>query len=165
MKGNAGGNTMAKLMDLDVDDYLKQCVQLEPEALSEEFGRISADYAYWNEKYANANKAHLMAEWEEEKTEARLRLKFKEPEAGKKPPTEGTVDAAVKLAPEYEAVHLVTLTHQAERDYLKGVLETLRTKREMAISMGAHLRQEAKGDLRIMERNELERAAQRFSGG
>ena len=153
---------MAKLKDLDIDDYLKQCIELEPEAINEEFARMSADYAYWNERYAAANKSHLAAEWEEEKVEARLYLHFKEPADGKKPPTEAAVDAAVKLSPEYDAAHLKVLEYAAERDYLRGVLETLRTKREMLVSTGAQLRQEAQGDLRMSERSATRRAAEGF---
>lgn len=153
---------MAKLMDIEVDDYLKSCVELNDAAISEEFSRLSADYAYWNEKYSVANRAHLKAEWEEEKLAAQLYLRFKEPREGLKPPTEATVDAAVKTDPGFEARHLATLEAQAERDYLRGVLEALRTKREMAVSLGATLRQENEGDARMMDRNALKRSADDF---
>lgn len=148
---------MARLKDLEVDDYYKTCLELEPELINEEFARMSGDFAYWNEKYAAANKAQLLAEWQEEQAEAALYLKYKETPEGKKPPTEAAVDASVKLDPLYATAHLKTLEHQAERDYLRGVLETLRTKREMLVSMGAQLRQEEKSDIRMMEKRALQR--------
>jgi len=157
---------MAKLHDIEIDDFLKQCIDLEPEAISEEFSRMSGDYGYWNEKYSAVNKAFLQAEWEEERTKARLYLKYKEPSIdGKKPPTEAGVEAAVVLDPAYEAAHLECLKYQAEREYLRGVLTALKTKSEMLVSAGAQLRQEAQGDLRMMERSAVHRAAGRFNEG
>lgn len=155
---------MAKLIDIEIDEYLKQCVDLAPEAISEEYARLSADYAYWNEKFARANRAHLEAEWQEEKIEARLYLKHKEPAGeAKKVPTEKAVESAVKMDPLYEEAHLRTIEHQHERDYLRGVLQNLRLKAEMLVSMGATMRQEIQGDLRMRERQETRRAAEGFA--
>jgi hypothetical protein len=155
---------MAKLMDLEVDDYLKGCVDLAPEAISEEYSRLSPDYAYWNEKLRGVSKGLLEAEYEEQKCEARLYLKYKEPDAGKKVPTEKAVESSVLLDPLFQEAHLVTLTMTAERDYLKGVLQNLRLKAEMLVSMGATMRQEIQGDLRMRERQDLRRAEGAFNG-
>lgn len=154
---------MAKLRDLEIDDYLKQCIELEPEVITEEMSRISADYAYWNEKYAMANRVQLEAEFHEKKTKAQLYLKHREPETGKKAPTVDAIDAMVTVDPLFEEAHMKLIAAQAEASYLKGVLETLRTKREMLISVGAHKRQEEKGDVRMMEKRALERAAGGFA--
>lgn len=154
---------MAKLMDIEVGDYLKQCVDLEPEAISEEYARLSPDYAYWNERLRGVAKSLMNAEFHEKKTEARLYLKYKEPEEGKKPPTEKTVDSAVTLDGDYQEAHQQTLELTAERDYLKGVLKTLSLKAEMLVSMGATMRQEIQGDLRMRERQELRRSTEGFA--
>jgi hypothetical protein len=154
---------MAFLMDIEVDDYLKQCVDLVPEAISEEYSRLSPDYAYWNEKMKGVVSRLLHAEFDEKQTEARLYLKYKEPGDGKKSPTEKAVDSAVLLDPIFQESHLKTLELTAERDYLKGVLKNLSLKAEMLVSMGATLRQEIQGDLRMREKHELRRSAEGFN--
>ncbi len=138
---------MAKLKDLDVSQYLKDCVDMVPEQINEEFARMSADYAYWNEKYSEANRLELVREWEVSKAYASLYLqkKFDLEAAGKKAP-EASVDAEVKTSQVYGAAMEAHIEAQAEREHLKGILEALKTKREMLVSAGAHLRQEMQGD-------------------
>jgi hypothetical protein len=128
---------VAKLKDLDVSQYLKDCVDMVPEQINEEFARMSADYAYWNEKYAEANRVELVREWEVSKSYASLYLqkKFDLEAAGKKAP-EASVDAEVKTSQVYGAAMEAHIEAQAERE----------TKREMLVSAGAHLRQEMQGD-------------------
>lgn len=150
---------MAKLRDLEVDDYYKQCIDFEPALIDEEFTRLSGDFGYWNEMVANASKELMLAEWQEKKTEAQLYLKYKEPAEGKKPPTEATVDAAIKCDPTYEAAHLKFIEAQYEYTQLAGRAKTISKKAEMLVSLGAQLRQEREGDKRILERSFAERRA------
>jgi hypothetical protein len=154
---------MAKLKDVEISDYLKECVDLLPELLSEEFARMSADYAYWNERYAEANRRELSAEWERDRTYAAtyLRRKLELEEAGKKAP-EATVDAEVRTSKEYGAAVEAHIEAKAEREHLRGVLEALRTKREMLVSAGAHQRQEMQGDVAMRDRAALKRAERDF---
>lgn len=159
------GEPVATINDIEVSDFLKACVDFEPTQLHEEFARMSGDYAYWNEKYSAANRLMLMRERDEQKVRARLYLLFKEaPDAGRKLTTEAAVDAKVTLDPAYEEAHLALIEAQAEREHLRGILESLRTKREMLVSEGAHQRQELQGDLRMMERAQTDRAGRRFGG-
>ena len=138
---------MAKLKDLDVPAYLKECVDLVPEQINEEFARMSADYAYWNEKYAEANRLELLRDWEKKKCFASLYLqkKFDLEAAGKKAPHD-LVESEVTTSQVFGAALEALIEAQAESVHLKGILEALRTKREMLISTGAHLRQEMQGD-------------------
>lgn len=154
---------MAKLKDVEIDDYLKECVDMVPDLLSEEFARMSADYAYWNERYAAANRRELEAEWGVSKAYSAtyLRKKLALEEAGKKAP-EATVDAEVKADEAYGAAVQEHIDAQAEREHLKGVLEALRTKREMLVSAGAHQRQEMQGDMAMRDRAALKRAEKDF---
>lgn len=141
--------------DVEVSDFLKACVDFEPTALHEEFARMSGDYAYWNEKYSAANRVMLMRERDEKKCRAGLYLRHKEAPDGKKPPTEAAVDALVTLDPAYDEAHMALIEAQAEREHLRGILESLRTKREMLVSEGAHQRQEMSGDVQLRERAAL----------
>lgn len=144
---------MARLRDIEVDDYYKQCIDFEPALIDEEFARLSGDLGYWNELVANASKEVMLAEWAQKKTEAQLYLKYKEPAEGKKPPTEATVDAAIRVDPAYEAAHLKYVEAQYEYTQLAGRAKTISKKAEMLVSLGAQLRQEREGDRRILERS------------
>ncbi len=150
---------MAKLRNIEVDDYYKQCIDFEPALIDEEFARLSGDLGYWNEMVANASKEVMLAEWAAKKIEAQLYLKYKEPAEGKKPPTEATVDAAIKVDPAYEAAHLKFIEAQYEYTQLAGRAKTISKKGEMLVSLGAQIRQEREGDRRILERSFAERRA------
>lgn len=154
---------MAKLKDVEIDDYLKECVDLVPDLISEEFARMSADYAYWNERYADANRRELEAEWAKDKAYAAgyLRKKVDLAASGAKA-TEAAVDAEVKTSAEYGAAVEAHIAARAEREHLRGVLEALRTKREMLVSTGAHQRQEMQGDMAMRDRAALKRAERDF---
>jgi hypothetical protein len=156
---------MAKLRDIEVDDYYKQCIDFEPQLIDEEFTRLSGDLGYWNELLADAAKALLLAEWEDKKAEAKLYLLFKEPHEGKKPPTEAAVDAAIKCDPNYEKVHLAYIEAQYEHTQISGRVKTISKKSEMLVSMGAQIRQERDGDKRILERSFAERRARELEQG
>jgi len=150
---------MARLRDVEIDDYFKSCIDFEPALIDEEFARLSADFAYWNEKLSDAQRALLMAEWAEEKLEAQLYLQFKEAPEGKKPPTEAAVDAAIKTHPAFEVAHLKLIEASYEATRLAGRVKVISKKSEMLVSLGASLRQEREGDKRIMERSYADRRA------
>jgi len=148
---------MAKLReDLEVDDYYKECIDLEPLAINEELARYVGDLAYWSEKAAQANRALLQAEWAEEKVHAQLYLLHKEGRDGKKP-TEAAVEAAIALDAAYQAAHEGVLAAQYEHDFLRGRFDTLRKKGEMLSQIAQQLRAEMGGDRRIMEREHARR--------
>lgn len=69
---------MAKLQEMDVEDYLASTVSVEPMALEEEFVRISSDLAYWNMRYADAHRAFALAKLTLDQLTARLHLEMRE---------------------------------------------------------------------------------------
>jgi len=144
---------VANLKDVEVSEYLKQCVDMVPEQINEEFSRMSADYAYWNEKYAEANRLELVTEWSEKKAYASAYLQKKmEAQVSSTKTSEATLDAEVKTSQVYGRAVEEHIEARAATAHLKGVLEALKTKREMLISSGAHLRQEMQGDPIIREK-------------
>jgi hypothetical protein len=153
---------MAKLRDIEIDAYYKACIDFEPSLIDEEFTRLSGDLGYWNEKVATASKEVMLADWQEQKIEAQLYLKFKEPEEGKKPPTEATVQAAIRTHKAYEAAHLKHIEAKYEYTQLAGRAKTISKKSEMLVSLGAQIRQEREGDKRILERTFAQRQARDF---
>ena len=134
----------------DVDAYMEECVQMEPLALQEEFVRMSADYAYWNECSAEAFK-----HWQELKSkreevyatrlkDVREDLQFElDSDPNKKGKvTVSEVESAVLTDTYYRDAKAAEIAAEAEKVRLVGYLEALRTKRDMLISLGAHQRAE-----------------------
>ena len=144
---------MPKIHDLDVDAYLFDAVQIIPEAIHEEYVRISADLAYWNSRYASACEAHLRAKIDAERVEARQQLVVRERllDAGAKA-TEANVAAAVALDPQVVLAIDARIAAESEKIRLAGACEAVRSKREMLVSLGAHMRAEMGGDPVLRER-------------
>lgn len=138
---------MAKLHDMDVDDYLAQAVGIDPLAIQEEYVRVPAELAYWNCKYAEAVNRHLRAKHHLEVTEAQLRFLCRDAleEAGRKV-TESTVDSAMLRHSSYEPARFAAIEAEVEVKRLAGVVDAVRTKRDMLVSLGAHVRAEMQHD-------------------
>jgi len=138
---------MAKLHDIEVDDYLAQCVTMDPLQLEEEFVQLPATLAYWNERYAEAQRGYLRAKVERERASSRLTMECRAVlEAKKGKATVGDVEAAVNGHPEYMKTKDLELDTEIEKSRVYGVLDAIRAKKEMLISLGAHIRAEMQGD-------------------
>jgi hypothetical protein len=122
--------------------------------------RVPADLAYWNAQYAAANERFLTAKIEAERTRSSLWLEHraKLEDAGKKP-TEKMVDAAVESDDRNYDARVALMRAEVEKGRLNGILDAVRTKRDMIVSIGAHQRAEMQGDpsLRALARNERTR--------
>jgi len=120
-------------------------VTIDEVALNEEYIRLPSDFAYFSELYANSKKAFAEAKLNRDITRSRLRMIARETiEVSGKRATESMVDATVELDPVWLEVKTKEIECEAEAAYLYGVLESLRTKRDMLISLGAHTRAEMK---------------------
>lgn len=149
---------MAKIHDIDVDDYLKNCVALEPTAISEEYTRTPADIAYWNACYARAYKDFLSAKINRERVEARIHLELREkakaaPDDKRKGPTVDDIKAAVTCHPEVVAAQEAEILAEVEKVKLFGALDAVRSKRDMVVQLGAQYREEMKNDPVLREQS------------
>lgn len=146
-----------------MDPYLKDCMTLEPSVIDEEFSRLPGDYAYWNERYTEANKSFLLAEANEKQVNARVYITIKEAEQAaedaeeaeddgekkkkakkRKAMTVDHLDALVRTNPEMVQATERRIIAEVEKDHLRGVLDAMRTKREALVSLAANMRQEQK---------------------
>lgn len=138
---------MAKLHDIEVDDYLAQCVTMDPLQLEEEFVQLPATLAYWNERYAETQRSFLRAKVDRERSSARLTMECRaQIEAKKGKATVSDVEAAVDGHPDYMALKDAELDAEIETRRVYGVLDAIRAKKEMLISLGAHIRAEMQSD-------------------
>lgn len=145
--------------DRDPAEYLRDCVRIEPIALHEEFIRMPADYAYWNEQYRQKLEAHLLCAAERKRVYAGCLLAAGERiNASTGKPV--TVDQAKAIAETDRSYQLcVTDDIHAEADMIeaRGILEAIRTKRDMLMQLGATARQEMQHDPAVRERSRAQR--------
>lgn len=145
---------------MDEDKYLQGCISIEPLALQEEYVRISSDLAFWNDRYANALAEERRAKLHLEELSAMLYIKYREDRTGRgEKPTEAMLKADVTTDTQMHSAEVTLLDAEVARERLRGRLEAIRTKREMLVSLGAHVREEMKGDpsIRRMQRDYNER--------
>jgi len=132
----------------DPDEYLWQCAEIEPMALEEEYVRVPADLAYWNNRYAEVYKYWLERKLvssrlaAERKGEIRTLLQATQT----KRPTIGEVEDELLMDAGYQQALAKQIAAEAEKVRLHGVLDAIRTKRDMLISLGAHIRAEMQRD-------------------
>lgn len=136
----------------ELDKYLKDCVAVCPEAIQEEFVRLPADLAFWNQKYAEALREFLMAKIELDITKARLQPIVRESlkTAGAKV-TEALVESAIDSHDACIEARRVLAIAEVSKNELFGNLDAIRAKRDMLMSLGAHLRVEMENDPVIRE--------------
>lgn len=154
---------MAKLHDIEVDDYLADSVRLMPEAINTEFERVATDLAYWGARYAEAFRTERIAKIELERTEARLFIKHREEmiQAGVKA-TEAAINANVMTDQELFDARMQYVEAEVEVKRMSGACEAVRAKREMLVSLGAQIRAEMAGDPLIRQRHAESR---QYNGG
>lgn len=142
-QAQADATRTAQLRELAVDAYLVECVALDPLALDEEFVRLPADLAYWNERYAGAIRAHLVAKLDAAQVEAAVTLEIREEAAatGAKL-TVADVEKRVELDPRVANAHVRLVETDAARQHARLRCESVAAKRDMLQSLGAKVRAE-----------------------
>lgn len=132
-----------------VEQYLKDCVAIYPETLTEEFVRLPADLAYWSEQYANAYRYAAERELVRKTLEGKLygeyQARLGAVRAGRGPSIE-EIKSTVAQDPSYIAARQEENEADAARVRLLGVVEAIRAKREMLVSLGAQMRAEMQHD-------------------
>jgi len=129
----------------DLSEYLNQCVTVDDVALNEEYIRLSADYAFWSSKYADSRRTHAISKLNRETVRSTLRIAHREELAeDNNRVTESMVTSAVDIDPKWIGSKHNEIDAETDMVRLSGILEALKTKREMLISLGAHARAEMK---------------------
>lgn len=150
--------------DHDIEKYLSECVRIEPLALEEEFVRLPSDLSFWNQRYSEVYRYWLQCKIEVGEVKARVQLEERdrlENAAKGKRVTIGEVEDALVLNAEYQKAKMREITVEAEKVRLWGVLDALRSKRDMLISLGAHIRAEMSNDPLIRQQARIEREVER----
>lgn len=152
--------------DVFDQEAIKSATAIEPIALNEEFVRLPSDLAYWNSVYADALGDLLRAERTLEEGEARAREEHRAAVPEDEKVTEKALDARVALDPRYMKLREAVDDAAVAKARASGVVDAIRAKREMVVSLGAQLRAEMQPapSINTMERrmDELERRAERY---
>lgn len=136
-----------------LDEYLTDCVKIEPLALEEEYIRLPADLAFWNDRYAKAVETYLQAKHDSDTMYAKLLIIHRATlqNQGVKV-TESIVEATILQDQKWLDVEQKRIGAEAAKARLSGVLDAVKTKRDMLISLGAHIRAEMERDPQVRER-------------
>lgn len=137
----------------ELDPYLLDSVRIIPELISDEYVRVPSDLAYWNARYAQAAEDFARAKHTLDLLRARLVKLIREEFAslGLKP-NESQVDAAIEAHPDCIASRENVTSTERTKLEMYGNVDAVRTKRDMLVSLGAHLRAEMEHDPVIRER-------------
>ncbi len=120
-----------------------EAVKIVPEAIGEEYARLPSELALANARYAAVYERYVKADADVKYTKAvvristRNRMKSADPKC-----TEAAIEAEVETDDRYRGAVAVYLDADIARVEALGVLESLRSKRDMLISIGAHIRSE-----------------------
>jgi hypothetical protein len=126
-----------------LEAFLRKCVRIDPLDLSQEFVQLSGQLAYWNDRYADALREFLTAKVDLEVLKGQLQPLVRQAllDAGGKT-TEAQVASVIETHDEViDAKHRL-VDAEVDKNRLFGSLDAIRSKKEMLISLGAHMRAE-----------------------
>ena len=143
---------------IDTDKYLDDCQRIYPEAINEEFVRLSADLAYWSRRYEEALRADLAQDLTVKRAEAKAdqTARAKALVEGTKV-TEATIKAAVTLDADLTAAQDQLVETNVAKAKAANVLKAISAKKECLISLGASVRQEMENDPVVRARIAIDR--------
>lgn len=162
--------------EVDPDKYLQECMQIESCAIEEEFIRLPGDLSYWNARYAEVYRhwremqlareqiSHLL--WSEHQTKLLAEAATKTPSGTSKNVRvlKDEIVSAVERDPDFTKARKREIAAESEKIRLHGVMEAIRAKKEMLISLGAHMRLEMSNDPAIRRQAALSAAIAREGG-
>lgn len=122
-------------------ERIKSATDIDPDKLNDHFTRLPSDLAYYNEVYSEALKVLLTAKRLLDIGEADLRVKLKGQLAGTKV-TVSDLDAMVLTHNDYRKLQEDVDSAEYLKSRAAGVVDAVRAKREMLVSLGAQLRAE-----------------------
>ncbi len=138
---------------------LEEAVRIEPLALEEEFVRLPGDLSYWNQLYADAYQSWLEAKLGRETMYAKKYMEHKTYllSTTKGRVTESEVESAVLTDDAYINAKTHEIQTESDKIRLYGIMDAIRSKRDMLISIGAQHRAEMQNDPSIRRQAALAR--------
>ena len=133
-----------KLKEVGAEQYLIECVDIDPIEIDEEFLRQPSDLAYWHERYAQALRRQLNAKHNVSKVEADVQLEIRDDAIPGTKLTDVKVKAMVASDMRVVTAYDELAQTEADKARCKGYSESVASKGNMLQSIGAKLRLEMK---------------------
>jgi len=121
------------------DEFLQKVINIDPLDLDDHFRRLPAELAYYNAQYAEAYARQLDAKRQLERTHAETYHLVLQ---GEKKMTVQAINAAIEEDEVYSLAKKELVDAESEKQRLRGKVEVVSAKKEMLISLGAHIRSE-----------------------
>lgn len=137
-----------------VEERWREMLRIDPEALNEQFYRISSEIAYLAAVHAKFIGLHLRAKARTKRLLGLLRLRAREELAamGSAKPNESVVDARVEQMREYQQAQADEFEADVRRETAKGRVLGALAKKDMLVQLGANRRAELERDPVIRDR-------------
>jgi len=127
------------------ETFLTACVRINQLDLNSEFVRVPSDLAYWSDRYADTIEAYGSAKTQRERMYSELYAAYQfdlQTRLGPKGAPSATVDACVLRDPRYIATKETETKEEANKSRMYGIVDAIRTKRDMLVQLGAQSRSE-----------------------
>lgn len=140
--GNPAPEPQGMLHDIPVEAYLLRSLELEPEVLGENLRNIGGHVAYWNARYAEAQRqfGHATRRRHELRARRRMELKVANPKA-----TVDGLNDLLEMDDAYIAAQVECIDLEAQATRLLGYAKGVETNGRMAMTLGGLMREEFKG--------------------
>jgi hypothetical protein len=139
--------TKMKQIEEDEVEYLRESTTIasdSPEEINKGLVRLSADLAYWNKQYAEAIRAQLRAKATEKQVRASVYKEIRRSSETKL--SEAALAAEIETHEDVRAAVDRLIDAEADKARIYGVVDSVRSKKEDLISLGAQYRAELGGD-------------------
>ena len=125
------------------DEFLEDVIDINPLNIDEHFRKVPAELAYYNQQYADAFEKYLRAKMlcERSHAESYKRISQEAENEGRRV-TVSSLEAAVLMDMSYQMAKEDLVEAESEKQKLRGKVEVVSAKKEMLISLGAHIRVE-----------------------
>ncbi len=122
---------------------LEEALDITTTTVHEHYTRMPSELSYFNELYAKAVRRFLQSKvrYEQARAAAYLNIRQEHEEAGQKI-TEAKLSNLVEIDEEVMQLRLILAEAESGKQEARGRCEALHAKKEMLISLGAHLRAE-----------------------
>ena len=125
------------------DKFLSKVIDIDALNIEEHFRSVPAELAYYNAQYADATERFLKAKMMCERAHAKAYQDvIHNAEMGGKKVTVAAIEANIQLDLGYQCAREELVVSEAEKQRIRGKVETVSTKKDMLISLGAHIRSE-----------------------
>lgn len=134
-------------MSTEFDQQVDGLLAVDETNINRHYASIAGDLGYWGRMYASAHREWRVAKLKKQRLEAALKQsKRSELEAARGKVTVDQVEAAVVLDAQMQECENEEVEAEFEKQNIGAVVDALLAKKEMLISLGAHMRAEMGGD-------------------